>query len=137
MIFKAKLVRIRESTTFKEVMKEIYWDTVSPKENWKRVKMWRLWTLALNYAFCIYLLFLWRIFKSTGFEEWVLLIWVIIHPFTEVISNVKSSEKEIKTKPLNIYKLAIWGFFKAYPKSSLEAEGYSEFTAVLLEIENW
>lgn len=33
MIFKAKLVRIRESTTFKEVMKEISWDTVSPKEN--------------------------------------------------------------------------------------------------------
>lgn len=69
------------------------------------------WTLPFSYVFCVYLLFLRRIFKNTGFEEWVLLIRVIIHPFTEVISNVKSSEKEIKTKYLNICKLAIWVFF--------------------------
>lgn len=109
MLFKAKVVRIRESITLMEVMEEISLDTAVQKRTEKELRCKDFGHQNLTVSF-VYLLFLRRIFKNTGFEEWVLFIRVIIHPFTEVISNIKSSERE-KTKYLNICKLAVWGFF--------------------------
>lgn len=56
---------------------------------------------------CAYLLLLRGVFENTGFEERVLLIRVIIHPFTEVVANVKPSGREVNPEYLSICILAL------------------------------
>jgi hypothetical protein len=50
--------------------------------------------LTYKYKCFSYLLFSGRILLNVRSEERILLIGIIIHPFTEMISNVKSPERE-------------------------------------------